>query len=124
MRSLRPETRIRPCAASRCRLSRAATTVGCTALGVARPIEQHRVAIREEAIAFSRRARVRACNTIHSAERIDEREERRAREMEVREEPIDHAKPVARLDEQARLARAWSYESVAFRIACGLERAN
>src|SRR5690606_10521986 len=67
-------------------------------------LEEAGVPIREETIARFDRVRVRLLDALEAGERRHEHEERRARQVEVREEKVDRLEPVARRDEEPRLA--------------------
>src|SRR2546423_2490996 len=77
-------------------------------------VDQHRIAVGKEAIAFANRGPIRIEDSLASAERANEREQRGARQMEIREQEIYRSKAKTRLDEES---------SFAGRCA-GLERAN
>src|SRR3989441_3836171 len=64
--------------------------------------DQHRVAVGVEAIAGADRVAVRLHDQLAPGERRDQRQEGRARQMEVRQERVHHPKPVARGDEDPR----------------------
>src|SRR5437868_3777155 len=80
-------------------------------------VEQHRIAVAEEAIALGDRVAVRREHAIGAGERAHQHEQRRFREVEVGDEVVDDAKLVARIDEQIRRA-------LAGRPAARLERAQ
>src|SRR5690606_23488379 len=62
--------------------------------------DEHRIAVRIEAVPFLDRDPVGPHHVLVPAERGDEHEERRAREVEVREESVDGPEPVRRADEE------------------------
>src|SRR5262245_59346138 len=96
-----------PCASSS-RPARAAPSLCVTANRIAgfylRAVDQHRIAVAEEAIARADRMPVGGADLLHPCERRDEHEQRRLGEMEVRDEAIDDAKAIARRDEEIGLA--------------------
>ena len=67
--------------------------------------EQHGVAVGVEPVLFAYRDPVRAEDALGAAERAHDGQEGRAGQVEVREQAVDDAQLVARLDEQARVAR-------------------
>jgi hypothetical protein len=68
--------------------------------GVNVPPEKHGVPVGEEAIPLSHGETIRLEDALGASESAHHGEERRARQMEVREEAVDDAPRVARLDEQ------------------------
>src|SRR5581483_5848679 len=72
-----------------------------------------------EAVARGDRRLVRVPDRLPTRERRDQREERRPREMEVREERVHDAETMAGVDEEPRLAGAGGEPAVRGR---GLER--
>jgi hypothetical protein len=64
--------------------------------------EQHRIAVAEEAVAIRDGMGVRGADVAVAGERRHEHQQRRLREVEVRAQPFDDAKPVAGRDEQPR----------------------
>src|SRR6185436_12780726 len=67
------------------------------------PLDQHRIAIAEEAVAVLDRMTVRDADILCAAERRYQHEQRRFREMEIGEQALDHPEPVARQDEKTGL---------------------
>src|SRR5690242_9895257 len=68
--------------------------------------DRHRVAVRVEAVAGLDRFAVRAHRQLIARECSDEHDERRAREMEVRDQAIHRAKCIRRTDEEASVTSA------------------
>src|SRR5581483_12168055 len=82
---------------------------------------QHRIAVREEPIAFRHGVPIGVENQLAPGERRNEHEQRRFRQMEIRDQRIDARDAVARKNEDLRLAGERSHFAVAAR---GFERAH
>src|SRR5438874_12659807 len=67
---------------------------------------EHRVAVGKEAIALLDRVTIRTQHRLTSRKGANQHEERRLRQVEVRQQTIDHAELETGIDEKLRLARA------------------
>src|SRR6476646_1770371 len=77
------------------------------------PLEdQHRVPITVEPIPLLHRFTVRPKHPLAAGECGDEHQQRRARQMKVRDHRVDELKSVTRVDEQRRLAAAGKHVAV------------
>ena len=76
--------------------------------------DEHRVAERVEAVALGNRQAVELAGLVHSGEGHDERQQRRARQVEVRQQGVDAAELEARRDEEvgAALERRASRDAI------------
>ena len=69
-----------------------------------RRVQEHRVTITEETIALRNGVPIGAHDCIEAAERADQHQQGRFGQMKVGQQRIDDAEPIARRDEQSRLA--------------------
>ena len=87
--------------------ARAAPSVACmrSRRNVTAPFQQAGIAVGIEAIARLDRVRIGRAHPLGAGEGADQHEQRRARQVEVGQQQIDRAEPVARHDEQRRCRR-------------------
>ena len=69
-----------------------------------RCLDQAGVAVGEKAVALGDGVRVGGLDPVEPGQRRDQHQQRRARQVEIGQQHVDRAKPVARQDEQPRLA--------------------
>src|SRR3954469_12638512 len=84
--------------------------------------DQHRVAVAEESILLPHGLAVGGEDAVEAREGRDQHEERRARQMEVGEEPVDRAEPVAGRDEEIGRAGPCAEPAAVARRREGAER--
>src|SRR4030095_12196305 len=77
-----------------------------------RALEQHRVAVAEEAIARSDRVRVRRADSVYASERRHQHQQRRAWQMEIGEQAVDDTEAIARRDKERGLGAARAHGTV------------
>src|SRR5439155_5012718 len=68
---------------------------------------QHGVTIAVQTVALRNRRTIRAPGALVAGERRDEHEQRRARDVEIREQSAYDAEVESRVNEQIRCAAAW-----------------
>ena len=69
-------------------------------------VQQHRIAVAEEAVALVDRVRIQRADVLEAGERADQHQQRALRQVEVGDQHIDDAKRKARRDEDVGVAAA------------------
>src|ERR1700687_1985714 len=72
-------------------------------------LEQHRIAVAEEAIAVADGVRVCAADRLKAVESRDQHQQRRPWQVEISPQPVDDAESESRRDEQLGLGGAGVY---------------